>query len=95
MVRTTGIELNLPKPQRRGAILILGMLALSKKSVLTDKVDIMLKVGLGPLGKASIELRPDISFSYPSYRFTGRSNVGSIYMCCPAETKWQCEKSQR
>ncbi|KAF8155920.1 non-SMC mitotic condensation complex subunit 1-domain-containing protein [Crassisporium funariophilum] len=45
-------EVHLPKPQRRGAIIILGMLALAKRSVLTDKVDVMLKVGLGPLGKA-------------------------------------------
>ncbi|KAF9479751.1 hypothetical protein BDN70DRAFT_833871 [Pholiota conissans] len=45
-------EKHLPKPQRRGAITILGMLALSKRSILTDKVEVMLKVGLGPLGKA-------------------------------------------
>jgi len=48
--------MNLPKPQRRGAILILGMFALSKKDVLMDKVDVMLKVGLGPRGKVSIDL---------------------------------------
>ncbi|KJA17627.1 hypothetical protein HYPSUDRAFT_146327 [Hypholoma sublateritium FD-334 SS-4] len=45
-------EKHLPKPQRRGAIIILGMLALSKRGILTDKVDVLLKVGLGPLGKA-------------------------------------------
>ncbi|KAJ3506594.1 hypothetical protein NLJ89_g6784 [Agrocybe chaxingu] len=45
-------ERQLPKVQRRGAIIILGMLALAKRSVLSDKVDVMLKVGLGPLGKA-------------------------------------------
>ena len=50
-----GIEKPLPKPQRRGAIIILGMLALAKRSVLTDKVDVMLKVGLGPLGKVRIK----------------------------------------
>lgn len=47
----TGAERHLPKPQRRGAIIILGMLALAKRSVLADKVDVMLKVGLGALGK--------------------------------------------
>ncbi|KAF9558299.1 ARM repeat-containing protein, partial [Agrocybe pediades] len=46
------VEKQLPKPQRRGAIMILGMLALSDVGVIADKVDIMLKVGLGPLGKA-------------------------------------------
>ena len=50
-----GIDKHLPKPQRRGAIIILGMLALAKRSVLTDKVDVMLRVGLGPLGKVRIK----------------------------------------
>ena len=50
-----GKEKPLPKPQRRGAIIILGMLALAKRSVLTDKVAVMLKVGLGPLGKVRIK----------------------------------------
>ena len=40
----------MPKPQRRGAIVILGMLALAKRGVVTDKVEVMLKMGLGPLG---------------------------------------------
>ncbi|KDR79872.1 hypothetical protein GALMADRAFT_222814 [Galerina marginata CBS 339.88] len=45
-------ERHLPKVQRRGAILIIGMLALSSKEILTGRIDVMLKVGLGPLGKA-------------------------------------------
>jgi hypothetical protein len=43
----------LPK-QRRGAIIILGMLALARRSVVKDRVDTLLKVGLGPLGKVSL-----------------------------------------
>ncbi|KAG6852317.1 hypothetical protein C0991_000953 [Blastosporella zonata] len=46
----------LPKAQRRGAIAILGMLALAKRSMLTDRVETMLKTGLGPLGKADLTL---------------------------------------
>ncbi|KAG5636043.1 hypothetical protein H0H81_009267 [Sphagnurus paluster] len=46
----------LPKPQRRGAIIVLGMLALAKRSVLTDRVETMLKVGLGALGKSDLTL---------------------------------------
>ncbi|THU93618.1 hypothetical protein K435DRAFT_187993 [Dendrothele bispora CBS 962.96] len=46
----------LPKTQRRGAIIILGMLASAKRSILTDRVDTMLKVGLGALGKADLTL---------------------------------------
>jgi hypothetical protein len=42
----------LPKEQRRGAIIILGMLGVAKpKEVLSDRVEVMLKVGLGKLGK--------------------------------------------
>lgn len=33
--------------------MIIGMLALSDQSVLTEKVDVMLRVGLGRLGKVS------------------------------------------
>ncbi|KAJ7178708.1 non-SMC mitotic condensation complex subunit 1-domain-containing protein [Mycena crocata] len=46
----------LPKAQRQGAIIILGMLALAKRGVLTDHVDLMLRVGLGHLGKADLTL---------------------------------------
>ncbi|KAJ8481937.1 hypothetical protein ONZ45_g15130 [Pleurotus djamor] len=42
---------HLPKAQRRGAIIIIGMLALAKRAVVTDHVDTILKVGLGRLGK--------------------------------------------
>ncbi|KAH7887142.1 non-SMC mitotic condensation complex subunit 1-domain-containing protein [Phlebopus sp. FC_14] len=47
---------SLPALQRRGAIIILGMLALAKRSVVTERVDTLLKVGLGPLGKADLTL---------------------------------------
>jgi hypothetical protein len=48
---STGSDRPLPKPQRRGAIIILGMLALARRSVVTERVDTLLRVGLGPLGK--------------------------------------------
>ncbi|KAM6490447.1 hypothetical protein JOM56_014120 [Amanita muscaria] len=43
----------LPKAQRRGSIVILGMFALAKRIVLTDHADVMLKVGLGNWGKVT------------------------------------------
>ncbi|KAG2008786.1 condensin [Coprinopsis cinerea AmutBmut pab1-1] len=47
----------LPKEQRRGAIIILGMLGVAKpKEVLSDRVEVMLKVGLGKLGKIDLTL---------------------------------------
>lgn len=49
-----GAEKRLPNFQRRGAIILLGMLAIAKRSVVADKVDVMLKVGLGALGKVDL-----------------------------------------
>ena len=72
-----GKERHLPKPQRRGAIIILGMLALAKRSVLTDKVDVMLKVGLGPLGKVRIQI---LSFSPLFIKIIGGSHIGAVYV---------------
>lgn len=44
------------KSQRRGAIIILGMLAKAKTKIVSDKIDVMLKIGLGPLGKTDLGL---------------------------------------
>lgn len=46
-----GADREIPRFQRRGAIIILGMFALSRREVVTDRVDTLLRVGLGPLGK--------------------------------------------
>lgn len=48
-----GADQEIPRVQRRGAIIILGMLALAKREVVTERVDTLLRVGLGPLGKVS------------------------------------------
>jgi hypothetical protein len=45
---------NIPVRQRRGAILIIGMLAVAKRNVVTDRVDTLLKIGLGPVGKVTL-----------------------------------------
>ncbi|KAF8137642.1 non-SMC mitotic condensation complex subunit 1-domain-containing protein [Boletus edulis] len=47
---------SLPACQRRGAIIILGMFALAKRNVVSERVDVLLRVGLGPLGKADLTL---------------------------------------
>jgi condensin complex subunit 1 len=44
------------KAQRRGAIIILGMLAIAKREVVTERVDTLLKIGLGPLGQEDLVL---------------------------------------
>ena len=45
-----GADQEIPKPQRQGAIIILGMLGLAKREVVTERVEALLKIGLGPLG---------------------------------------------
>ncbi|KAJ2614796.1 condensin complex non-SMC subunit Cnd1 [Coemansia sp. RSA 1365] len=40
----------LPPAQRRGAIIILGMLAQARRSIVTDDIDLYLRIGLGSYG---------------------------------------------
>ncbi|KAI8393588.1 non-SMC mitotic condensation complex subunit 1-domain-containing protein [Radiomyces spectabilis] len=47
---------NIPKSQRRGAIIILGMLAKANTEIISGKIDLLLRVGLGRLGKADLSL---------------------------------------
>ncbi|CAE6439777.1 unnamed protein product, partial [Rhizoctonia solani] len=49
-------ENNIPKAQRRGAIVILGMIAVAKQKVVMDRIDTLLHVGLGPLGREDLVL---------------------------------------
>jgi len=42
---------DISRQQRRGAIIILGMTAGAKRQIVTDRVDTLLKGGLGPRGK--------------------------------------------
>jgi hypothetical protein len=49
----TGADKDIPRSQRRGAIVILGMVAVARRQVVTERIDTLLNVGLGPLGKVS------------------------------------------
>ncbi|ORZ04942.1 non-SMC mitotic condensation complex subunit 1-domain-containing protein [Absidia repens] len=42
------------KQQRRGAIIVLGMLAKADTEVATEKIDLMLRIGLGAVGKSDL-----------------------------------------
>lgn len=44
-------ERPLPRAQRRGAVIILGMLALARRSVVADRADVLMRIGLGKLGQ--------------------------------------------
>lgn len=46
-----GTDKDIPKRQRRGAIIVLGMLAVARKEIVTEKLDLLLRIGLGPYGK--------------------------------------------
>ncbi|RKP07607.1 chromosome condensation complex protein, partial [Thamnocephalis sphaerospora] len=46
----------MPPLQRRGAIMILGMLASARKEVVADHVDLLLKIGLGQFGRDDLLL---------------------------------------
>ncbi|OSD04955.1 hypothetical protein PYCCODRAFT_1385425, partial [Trametes coccinea BRFM310] len=49
-------ERPLPKQQRRGAVIILGMLALAKREVVVERRETLVKVGLGDRGKNDLTL---------------------------------------
>lgn len=46
----------IPRSQRRGAIIVLGMLAVSKRDIVSDRLDLLLSIGLGPIGSKDIVL---------------------------------------
>ncbi|KAJ2227707.1 condensin complex non-SMC subunit Cnd1 [Coemansia sp. RSA 485] len=46
----------LPPAQRRGAIIILGMLAQARRSIVTDDIDLYLRIGLGEYGREDLAL---------------------------------------
>ncbi|TIB99587.1 hypothetical protein E3Q18_01468 [Wallemia mellicola] len=50
------VQKDIPKAQRRGAIIIIGMMAVAKSDIVHDGIDTLIKIGLGPLGKADLAL---------------------------------------
>ena len=51
-----GVQKEISKAQRRGAIIILGMIALADPEVVVREIDTMLRIGLGPLGRTDLVL---------------------------------------
>ncbi|KAI0338960.1 hypothetical protein BDW22DRAFT_1401081 [Trametopsis cervina] len=49
-------EKALPPLQRRGAVIILGMLALARRSVVGDRADVLMRIGLGGYGRTDLIL---------------------------------------
>lgn len=50
----SGTDKDIPKAQRRGAIVIIGMIAVARPKFVTERIDTLLHVGLGPLGKVRL-----------------------------------------
>jgi condensin complex subunit 1 len=51
-----GVQKEISKSQRRGAIIVLGMIALADPEIVIKEIDTMLRVGLGPLGRSDLVL---------------------------------------
>lgn len=51
LIFLAGTAKDIPRFQRRGAIIVLGMFAQTKPEVVADHVETLLKIGLGPLGR--------------------------------------------
>ncbi|KAE8221852.1 hypothetical protein CF319_g4858 [Tilletia indica] len=51
-----GTGQKIPQAQRRGAIIVLSMLAIANKDIVADRLETLLQTGLGPLGARDIVL---------------------------------------
>lgn len=91
-----GSEKDLPRQQRRGAIIILGMLAVAKREVVTERLDALLKIGLGPWGKVRPSSAQPSSDRMLTLTFVtaGRPHPRSLHLHRSAESRRQCQKSQ-
>ncbi len=76
-----GSDRPLQKQQRRGAIIIIGMLALAQRSVVQDRVDVLLKIGLGPMGKVGASTHCNF---YPSYLWNVQADLILARYTCVA-----------
>jgi hypothetical protein len=90
-----GAHKALPRSQRRGAIIILGMLALSKRTIISEKVDTLLKIGLGPFGKVSARIHTSIPLRSSTHLKTGRPHSCTVHLPCLAAPERECEEGQR
>jgi condensin complex subunit 1 len=63
-----GTSKDIPRFQRRGAIITLGMFAQPKPEVVADHVDTLLKIGLGSLGRVRKPEREREEFYFRTFR---------------------------
>jgi hypothetical protein len=71
------------------------MLALARRSVVTERVDTLLKVGLGPLGKVEVDLLKEKPHAILTNVSVGRLDACQVYWSSPAKAEWQRQEDQR
>ncbi len=91
---STGSDRPLPKQQLRGAVIILGMLALARRSVVADHVEVLVKIGLVRKGHVC-RLECSLIRVPLLIRAAERLDVSEIHMHRAATSKRQCQESQR
>ncbi|ORX60492.1 hypothetical protein DM01DRAFT_1300277 [Hesseltinella vesiculosa] len=69
----------IPKHQRRGAIIILGMLAKADTDVVAEKIDVMLDIGLGHAGKVDLVLARHTCIALQRLAGTKSDQVRGVY----------------
>ncbi|KAI9800217.1 MAG: hypothetical protein M1825_004201 [Sarcosagium campestre] len=67
-----GAQKEISKSQRRGAIIVLGMLSAADASIVVKEMEVMLKIGLGPLGRADFGLARYTCVALKRIKPTGR-----------------------
>ncbi|KAL1919463.1 uncharacterized protein VTP21DRAFT_2156 [Calcarisporiella thermophila] len=71
-------KLQIPKAQRRGAIIILAMLAKAKREVVSEKVDLLLRIGLSSYGKNDLSLARYSCIALQSIAGNQKKEKGSL-----------------
>lgn len=66
------------KNQRRGAIIVLGMLATADPAIVVKEMGTMLRIGLGPLGRADLQLAKYTCLALRRMNPTKRTGNGEI-----------------
>ena len=74
-----GIQrIEISKTHRRAAIIVLGMLALADPDIVVKEMETMLRVGLGPLGRADLVLAKYTCIALRRINPTGRKAKGAV-----------------
>lgn len=71
-----GVQKDISKNQRRGAIIVLGMLALADQQIVVKEMETIVRIGLGSYGKAELALAKYSCIALKRINTTGRQAKG-------------------